>query len=108
MAIEPVVSQSILVRTQDVKTELDTERFVQQGAYKNEMEKDAQKQFTEVQESSELEKLVDENAKKHNSNGGKKKKREKEKSKDTKKDNKYEEELKKKATNRGNLFDFKA
>lgn len=109
MDIEPVVSQSLLIRTQDVKTELETERFVQQGAYKNEMEKYSQKQFTEVREPSELESLVDENGNNNDrSQSSKKQKNKKNTEKQIEKNDEYETELKKKATNRGTLFDFKA
>ncbi len=112
MSLKPIDMQVAIAKTQQLpKTnEMTGDKFVTQEAFKHEMQKNADKQLTEVTDTEEMNKLIDENG--HNKQENKSKKdREKEEEdlkRIAKEKERASEDFNRKVTNQGNLFDFKA
>lgn len=107
MSLRPIDMQVAIAKTQELTkpNEITGDKFVLQGAYKEETEKNVEKHMTEVNKSSEMEKL-DENG--HNKQEKSEKDEEQLKKRLMKRKQKEEEDYKRKVTNQGNLFDFEA
>ncbi len=108
MSLKPIDMQVSIAKTQDIGKQqaINSDKFALQDAYKNEMDKNAEKKLTEVNKSDELDKLVDENG--HNRQQEQKDAEEGKKKRKKEKEQRESEEFARKVTNRGNLFDFKA
>ncbi len=110
MSIKPIDMQVQVTKSQEVgKTQVNSDKFVQQEVFKHEMQKNADKKLNEVTKMEESNKLIDDNG--HNKQEMKKSKHGN-KNEDEKEDEKKHdidlEEYNRQVTHRGTLFDFKA
>ncbi len=108
MSIKPIDMQAQVTRATDVsKSQVNADKFVQQEVFKHEMQKNADKKLTEVHQTNEIDKLVDENG--HNKQGNENNHKHGHKNEEViKKEAEELEEYSRQVTHRGTLFDFKA
>ncbi len=116
MSIRPIDLQVSISKSQELTkpSDIGTDKYMAQDAFKHEVQKNTEKHMTEVNKSEEMDKLIDddENSKNEYEDNNQDKNRSEAEKRRLAEERRLAEQKKaeyiRKVTNRGNLFDFDA